>query len=111
MPRTAAGGRHLEYKIGKGGASVEIAHERQLELAPCRIGTSLVVADVTMDDGALALRVDHQRRWMFMRSVPFSSPNTGNSQSVTSCFIRSGIALGNDESAGHGALLSMMRAI
>src|SRR5208282_4649842 len=39
----------------------EVAQERQLQIAPCRVGTNLLIADAGVDDDALALRLDHQR--------------------------------------------------
>src|ERR1039458_222676 len=39
----------------------QVAQKRQLQIAPRRVRTNLLVADAGIDDDALALRFDHQR--------------------------------------------------
>src|SRR5271170_3858664 len=47
--------------VGRVPCVLQIAEERQLQIAPHRIRSDLVVADTSVDDDALALRLDDER--------------------------------------------------
>src|ERR1700719_673908 len=100
---------HAIDLVGAVSRFFQIAQERQLQIAPHRVRSDLVVADAGIDDDALALRLDDERVDAHSELALFVRKN--RIEQSASFLTFSGVASGMMKVPGHGDSLSTIRVI